>query len=72
MTRMTEDHLEDYVITALTAQGYFYIYGPDIVVNGMAPDRPSYAKIILVERLHYAVCSLNSQVFAEAPRTGNL
>lgn len=66
MTRIREDHLEDYVINELVGQGYNYIYGPDIAVDGSAPERASYQEVILVDRLRKAVRRLNSQVPAEA------
>jgi type I restriction enzyme, R subunit len=67
MTRITEDHLEDYVITALTEeQGYSYVYAPDIAVDGTAPERGNYQEVVLVERLRNAVGSLNSTVPVEA------
>jgi type I restriction enzyme R subunit len=66
MTRITEDHLEEYVVTELTEQGYTYVYAPDIAVDGLLPERASYQEVILVERLRNAVRSLNKHVPTEA------
>ena len=66
MTRITEDHLENYVINELVEQGYQYVYGPDIAVDGSSPERASYQEVILVERLRNAVKKLNPKVPAEA------
>lgn len=66
MTRITEDHLEDYVISALAEHDYNYVYAPDIAVDGIAPERASYQEVVLVERLRSAVRQINSQLPAEA------
>ena len=66
MTRITEDHLENYVINELVEQGYHYVYGPDIAVDGSSPERASYQEVIMVDRLRTAVKKLNPLLPAEA------
>lgn len=66
MTRITETHLEDYLIEALTEQQYNYVYAPDIAVDGTAPERANYQEVVLVERLRNAVRQINPQVPPEA------
>jgi len=62
MTRITEDHLETYVIEELVNQGYSYLYGPDIAVDGSSPERASYQEVVLIDRLRSAVKKLNPSI----------
>jgi type I restriction enzyme, R subunit len=66
MTRITENHLEDYMISALTEQQYSYVYAPDIAVDGTVPERASYQEVVLVDRLRHAVRRINNAVPVEA------
>ncbi len=66
MTRITEDHLEDYVISELVDLGYNYAYGPEIAVDGSTPERANYQEVLLVDRLRRAVQKLNPELLADA------
>ncbi len=59
---MTEDQLEQETLSWLTDVGYTAIYGPDIAVDGVAPERSHYAQVVLVERLRKAINRLNPLV----------
>jgi len=59
---MTEDQLEQETLSWLTDVGYRHVYGPDIAVDGIAPERSNYTQVILVERLRSAIARLNPLV----------
>ena len=59
---MTEDQLEQEALGWLTDVGYSHVYGPDIAVDGIAPERSNYTQVVLVERLRSAINRLNPQV----------
>jgi len=59
---MTEDQLEQETLAWLSATGYNYVYGPDIGVDGDAPERSNYIQVVLVERLRAAISRLNPSV----------
>ncbi|MEC5159759.1 MULTISPECIES: type I restriction endonuclease subunit R [unclassified Janthinobacterium] len=59
---MTEDQLEHETLTWLVDSGYGHIYGPDIAVDGNAPERANYTQVVLVERLRSAIARLNPSV----------
>ena len=59
---MTEDQLEQETLSWLADVGYTAIYGPDIAVDGVAPERNHYAQVVLVERLRKAINRLNPLV----------
>ncbi|MGZ8160234.1 MAG: type I restriction endonuclease [Methylobacter sp.] len=59
---MTEDQLEQETLSWLADVGYTAIYGPDIAVDGVAPERSHYAQVVLVERLRKAINRLNPLV----------
>ena len=56
---MTEDQLEQETLSWLTDVGYTAVYGPDIAVDGIAPERSNYTQVVLVERLRKAIFRLN-------------
>ncbi|MDI1302707.1 MAG: type I restriction endonuclease subunit R [bacterium] len=56
---MTEDQLEQEVLGWLAEVGYTRVYGPDIAVDGDAPERQDYRQPVLVERLRRAIARLN-------------
>lgn len=47
---MTEDQLEQETLSWLTDVGYNSAYGPDIAMDGNAPERSNYTQVVLVER----------------------
>lgn len=59
---MTEDQLEQETLDWLTDVGYTHIYGPEIAVDGDAPERSNYVQVVLVERLRQAINRLNPLV----------
>jgi type I restriction enzyme R subunit len=59
---MTEDQLEQEALGWLTEVGYATLYGPDIAVDGDAPERGDYRQVVLVERLRSAVARLNPSI----------
>jgi type I restriction enzyme R subunit len=59
---MTEDQLEQETLAWLSATGYSHVYGPDIAVDGDAPERSNYTQVVLVERLRGTISRLNPLV----------
>ncbi len=59
---MTEDQLEQETLGWLADVGYTHVYGPDIAVDGNAPERSNYIQVVLVERLRKAINRLNPLV----------
>ena len=62
MTRLTENRIEDLVIERLEAEGYNYLYGPDIAPDGSVPERESYEDVLLNGRVEAAIARLNPAV----------
>lgn len=56
---MTEDQLEQEALGWLADVGYSHVYGPEIAVDGIAPERSNYVQVVLVERLRNAINRLN-------------
>lgn len=59
---MTEDQLEQETLIWLFEVGYQHVYGPEIAVDGEAPERDNYGQVVLVERLRGAISRLNPLV----------
>ena len=59
---MTEDQLEQETLGWLSDVGYTALYGPDISIDGNAPERGNYVQVVLVERLRKAINQLNPLV----------
>jgi type I restriction enzyme R subunit len=59
---MTEDKLEQEMLTWLTEIGYTHIYGPSVACDGDAPERSNYQEVVLVERLRIAINRLNPNI----------
>jgi type I restriction enzyme R subunit len=59
---MTEDQLEQEALSWLADVGYSHVYGPDIAVDGNAPERNNYMQVVLIERLRNAISRLNPHV----------
>ena len=51
---ITEDHLEQLVLTWFQDSGWEYLYGPDIAPDGDTPERADYRQVLLQGRLHEA------------------
>ncbi|MCX7257951.1 MAG: type I restriction endonuclease subunit R [Polaromonas sp.] len=63
---MTEDQLEQETLAWLQDVGYTHRYGPDIAPDGPAPERSSFAQVVLLARLREAIHQLNPGVPAAA------
>ena len=59
---MTEDQLEQETLSWLADVGYTAVYGPEIAVDGNAPERSNYTQVVLVDRLRQAIKRLNPLV----------
>ena len=59
---MTEDQLEQETLSWLADVGYTPIYGIDIAVDGISPERTNYVQVVLVERLRKAINRLNPSI----------
>ncbi len=59
---MTEDKLEQEMLTWLTEIGYTHVYGPTIACDGEASERSNYQDILLIERLRRAINQLNPEI----------
>ncbi len=59
---MTEDQLEQETLGWLMDVGYKPIYGIDIAIDGINPERSNYVQVVLVERLRQAIYKLNSSI----------
>lgn len=58
-SKLTESAIEELAIKRLEALGYHYLHGNVIAFDGPAPERTSYADVILVERLRSAATRIN-------------
>ncbi|XZE17610.1 type I restriction endonuclease subunit R [Pirellulaceae bacterium SH449] len=65
MNKLTESAIEELAIERLEALGYQYIHGNVIAFDGPAPERTSYADVILVERLRSAATRINPHLTSE-------
>ncbi len=59
---MTEDKLEQEMLTWLAEIGYTHVYGPTIACDGEAPERSNYQDILLIERLRNTIARLNPTI----------
>ena len=59
---MTEDKLEQEMLTWLSDLGYTHLYGPDIACDGPSPERSNYQGVLLIERLRNAIDRLNPTI----------
>lgn len=66
MKPLLENDIEQYAIQELQAQGYTYIYGPDIAPEARLQERNSFSEVLLVGRLQAAAERLNPHIPAEA------
>ena len=61
-----ESHIENSLIDLLKAQGYEYLYGPDIAPYSAHPMRTSFESVVLESKLSDALERLNPDVPAAA------
>lgn len=66
MNKITESAIEDFVIELLISQGYQYINGPDIALDGSKPERTTFGDVILSGRLRKAIERINPHIPTEA------
>lgn len=59
MSKLTESTIENWAIELLQAQGYTYLYGPDIAPESATAERARYDEVVLVEHLRAAVRRIN-------------
>jgi len=66
MTKITESTIELLAIQRLESLGYHYLYGPDIAPDGTHPERDSYDRVLLLQRLKHAVRRINPDIPEDA------
>ena len=66
MSALTESVVEEAALEWLAGLGYAVAHGPDIGPEGTAPERGSYAEVLLAGRLRMALSRLNPHLPAEA------
>jgi type I restriction enzyme R subunit len=55
-------YAEEPALEWLQAQGWDYVYGPEIAPNGEAPERPGWYEVLLEDRMRAALVDLNPDV----------
>ena len=65
MAGISESDVEDAALEWLAGLGYDVVHGPDIGPEGSAPERGSYAEVLLAGRLREALERLNPHLPAE-------
>lgn len=68
MTKLYESDIELLVIDELEKLGYQYRYGPDMSPDSDAPERESYADVILQDSVKEAIGRLNPKIPKEAQK----
>ena len=63
---ITEEDVENFTLEILSELGYQTIYGPDIALDGINPERKDYSEVILIERLRDAIDRLNPDIPLDA------
>lgn len=62
MLTIYESDIEQYAIKLLENLGYQYLYGPDIALDGIIPERQSFEDVLLLEHLRKAVNRINPTI----------
>ncbi len=62
MVKLTESAIEEMAIKHLKSLGYEYLHGSVIAFDGTAPERSSYADVVLTGRLQAAVDRINASL----------
>ena len=65
MSSVAESHVEEAALNWLAALGYETRNGPDIGPDGAHPERASYGDVVLRDRLHAALQTLNPHLTHE-------
>jgi type I restriction enzyme R subunit len=63
---LAESEVEEAVLEILKELSYSMAFGPEIAVDGTAPERTSYSEVILTERTRNAIDRLNPKIPTEA------
>ncbi|WP_321992646.1 type I restriction endonuclease subunit R [Marispirochaeta aestuarii] len=66
MNTINESTIEDYAIELLHAQGFEYLYGPDIAPDSGNPERETFEDVLLIDRLRSAISRLNPSILGYA------
>mgnify|MGYP000359579636 CR=1 FL=1 len=62
MIKITESDIEEFALRLLENLGYQYLYGPDIALDGIIPERQSFEDVLLLEHLRKAVNRINPTI----------
>ncbi len=62
----TESTIEQATLDWFQNLGYGLAFGPDLAFDGKAPERDTYADVVLADRLREALAQLNPEIPAEA------
>jgi len=63
---ITEEQLEQVVLDLLRTLGYEIVHGPDILPDGISPERKTPKDVVLIERLKSALQKVNPKIPDEA------
>ena len=66
MRDMAESVVEEAALEWLSGMGLATANGPDLAHDGAAPERQSYADVVLVERLCMALANINPTIPPDA------
>lgn len=66
MSHYNEDTLEQTILERLAGLDYQIVFGPDIAVDGISPERQDYQEVILTWRLKRALIRINPNVWSDA------
>ena len=67
MPPLHESDIEQMLIKQLKAQGYQYLYGPDIAPDGETPMRTSFEEVVLLDKLEEAVFNFHPGDMSQTP-----
>ena len=62
MAALSEDHIEQSLITQLKSQGYIYKYGPEIAPFSDNPQRENFASVILEDQFKASLKKINPEL----------
>lgn len=65
MTLLNENIIETFALGLLEKLGYQYIYGPSIAPDSESPERESFEKVLLLDRLSKSVQRINPDIRAD-------
>ncbi|MYA49669.1 MAG: type I restriction endonuclease subunit R [Chloroflexi bacterium] len=65
-SKLSESLVEQVALAWLESLGWQVLHGPDIALDGSAPERVDYGEVVLVQRLRNALARLNPDLSPEA------